>query len=73
MNFLKKQSAGFYLAAITTVFAIAGLVFYYINCNTDYFGNLGVSLSQRRNLFKRRKNCEPNPGGRHPAGDYHGS
>ncbi len=46
MNFLKKQSAGFYLAAITTVFAIAGLVFYYINCNTDYFGNLGVSLSQ---------------------------
>ena len=46
MNFLKKQSAGFYLAAITKVFAIAGLVFYYINCNTDYFGNLGVSLSQ---------------------------
>ena len=46
MNFLKKQAAGFYLAAITTVFAIAGLVFYYINCNTDYFGNLGVSLSQ---------------------------
>ncbi len=27
MNFLKKQSAGFYLAAITTVFAIAGWYF----------------------------------------------
>ena len=40
MNFLKKQSAGFYLAAITTVFAIAGLVFYYINCNTDYLSQV---------------------------------
>lgn len=43
MNFLKKQSAGFYLAALTAVLILAGLVFYMINCNTDYFGNLGVS------------------------------
>lgn len=44
MNFMKKQSAGFYLAALTTILAIIGLVFYLINCSTDYFGNLGVSM-----------------------------
>jgi len=46
MNFLKKQSVGFYLAAATAVFAAVGLVCYLINCNTDYFGNLGVSMYQ---------------------------
>lgn len=44
MNFMKKQSAGFYLAALTTILAMTGLVFYLINCSTDYFGNLGVSM-----------------------------
>lgn len=44
MNFMKKQSAGFYLAAATTILAMIGLVFYLINCSTDYFGNLGVSM-----------------------------
>lgn len=42
MEFIKKQGAGFYLTAISTVLAVVGLVFYLINCNTAYFSNLGI-------------------------------
>lgn len=41
MTFLKKQSAGFYLTAITVLLAAAGLFMYLKNTATDYFGNLG--------------------------------
>lgn len=43
MEFIKKQSGGFYSAVLTSVFAAAGLICYLINCNTDYFGNLGIN------------------------------
>lgn len=43
MSFIKKQSAGFYFTALSVIAAVVGMVFYLINCNTDYFGNLGVN------------------------------
>lgn len=43
MNFIKKQSVGFYLTTLTVIIATIGLVFYIINCNTNYFKNTGVS------------------------------
>lgn len=38
---MKKQSAGFFLTLISAVLAAAGLVFYFINCQTNYFRALG--------------------------------
>lgn len=43
MSFLKKQSAGFYITILTAVLTVISIVFYLINCNTDYFANLGVN------------------------------
>lgn len=43
MNFIKKQSVGFYLTTLTVIIATIGLVFYVINCNTNYFKNTGIS------------------------------
>ncbi|WP_251392111.1 hypothetical protein [Mediterraneibacter agrestimuris] len=43
MGFIKKQSAGFYFMVLTVIAALAGMVFYMINCNTDYFRNLGMN------------------------------
>ena len=45
MNFIKKQSVGFYLSLLTVIVGIVGLVFYMINCNTTYFRNAGVNSS----------------------------
>lgn len=42
MEFMKKQSAGFYFTVITLILSVAALIAYMINCNTSYFGNLGV-------------------------------
>lgn len=42
MSFLKKQSAGFYLTAITAIASVVGFVFYMVNCGTNYFKNLGT-------------------------------
>ena len=42
MSFIKKQSVGFYFAALAVIAAVAATVFYLINCNTAYFSNLGV-------------------------------
>ncbi len=42
MNALKRQSAGFYLTALTFIFAVLGLVLYLINCKTAYFTNQGI-------------------------------
>lgn len=39
---MKKQSAGFYLTVVSAVAAIVGLIAYLVNCNTNYFKNLGV-------------------------------
>ena len=38
-----KKSAGFPLTALSAVLAIVGLVFYFINCNTNYFIADGVN------------------------------
>lgn len=44
MNFIKKQSVGFYLTTLTVIIATIGLIFYIINCNTNYFKNTGISI-----------------------------
>ena len=38
-----KKSAGFPLTALSAVLAIVGLVFYLINCNTNYFIADGIN------------------------------
>ena len=43
MNFMKKQSVGFYLNILTAIIGTIGLVFYIINCNTNYFMNIGIN------------------------------
>ena len=43
MSFIKKQSVGFYFAALAVIAAVVANVFYLINCNTAYFSNLGVN------------------------------
>ncbi len=48
MSFIKKQSVGFYFAALAVIAAVVANVFYLINCNTAYFSNLGVSCSNCR-------------------------
>ena len=40
---MKNKSLGFYIAIIAAILAVVGVIFYLINCNTDYFGNLGVN------------------------------
>ena len=37
MSFIKKQSAGFYFTALSVIAAVVGMIFYLINCNTEYF------------------------------------
>jgi len=44
MNFIKKQSIGFYLATITILIAIMGIIFYIKNCNTNYFRKTGMNI-----------------------------
>ena len=43
MSFIKKQSVGFYFAALAVIAAVVATVFYLINCTTAYFSNLGVN------------------------------
>lgn len=43
MGFIKKQSAGFYLTALSAVLAVVGIAFYLVNCKTAYFANFGVN------------------------------
>lgn len=43
MNFLKKQSAGFYFTVLTIVAAVISVIFYMINCKTDYYISMGVN------------------------------
>lgn len=45
MGFIKKQAIGFYLTVSTVILAIAGIIFYLINCNTSYFVNFGIKGS----------------------------
>lgn len=43
MKVIKKQAAGFYLTILAIILAGLGMVFYLINCRTDYFCNLGIN------------------------------
>lgn len=43
MEFLKKQSAGFYLSVLSILLVVVGTVLYFGNCKTAYFANLGVN------------------------------
>lgn len=45
MEFIKKQSVGFYLSVIAAVIAVIGMVLYLSNCKTAYFANLGVNTN----------------------------
>lgn len=45
MEFMKKQSAGFYLGTLTIILSIIGTVLYLGNCRTAYFTNLGVNTT----------------------------
>lgn len=38
---MKKQSAGVYLMILAAILEIVTIVFYVINCNTDYFVRMG--------------------------------
>lgn len=42
---MKKQSAGFYLTAVSAVAALVGLIGYLVNCGTNYFVNLGIDYA----------------------------
>lgn len=42
---MKKQSAGFYLTAVSVVAALVGLIGYLVNCGTNYFVNLGIDYA----------------------------
>lgn len=43
MKAVKKQAAGFYLTILTIILAGLGMIFYLINCRTDYFSKLGMN------------------------------
>lgn len=38
---MKKKAIGFYTALLTAILAVVGLIFYFVNCGTAYFSNLG--------------------------------
>lgn len=39
----RNISVGLYATAISTIAAVIGFIYYMINCNTNYFSNLGVN------------------------------
>lgn len=43
MSFIKKQKAGFYITVLTLISMVVSMVFYLINCRTEYFSKTGVS------------------------------
>ena len=45
MEFIKKQSAGFYLSLLTIILATIGTILYFGNCKTAYFSNLGINTT----------------------------
>ncbi|MDD2970234.1 MAG: hypothetical protein PHT89_09580 [Lachnospiraceae bacterium] len=45
MEFIKKQSAGFYLSLLTIILATVGTILYFGNCKTAYFSNLGINTT----------------------------
>ena len=45
MEFIKKQSAGFYLSVLTITLALIGTILYFGNCKTAYFSNLGINTT----------------------------
>lgn len=40
-----KKAAGFYLTAASAVLALLGTVFYFVNCNTNYFKKDGTNTT----------------------------
>ena len=46
MEFIKKQSAGFYLSLLTIILAFIGIMLYFGNCKTAYFSNLGMNTTE---------------------------
>lgn len=43
MSSLKKQGAGTYLTALTTIASVVGFAFYMVNCGTNYFKSQGTN------------------------------
>ena len=42
MEFIKKQSVGFFMTLLVLLLSGAGFIFYLINCHTSYFLNRGI-------------------------------
>jgi hypothetical protein len=42
MEFIKKQSVGFFMTLLALLLSSAGFIFYLINCHTSYFLNRGI-------------------------------
>lgn len=40
---LKKQTAGFYISLLTVLTTVISIIFYLINCKTEYFANYGMN------------------------------
>lgn len=40
-----KKSIGLFLTILSAIAGIVGVAFYMVNCNTNYFGNLGVNTT----------------------------
>lgn len=45
MELLKKQSVGFFITILSGIVMLAGIILYFINCNTNYFSNLGINMA----------------------------
>lgn len=43
MEFIKKQSIGFYTTVLSCIAMIVGIAYYLCNCKTKYFSNLGIN------------------------------
>ena len=43
MSNIKKKAAGFYITLLTVLATVVSAIFYLVNCNTQYFANLGIN------------------------------
>lgn len=43
MSNIKKMAAGFYITLLTVLATVVSAIFYLVNCNTQYFANLGIN------------------------------
>ena len=49
---LKKQTAGFYISLLTVLTTVISIIFYLINCKTEYFANYGSNKKEMKKYFE---------------------